>query len=157
MNFIFFLQTDYLERCHVGDSEKMYVCGYAAKCIFKKLTCKLCIGLVLASKGAFSGDSYFDALQREGLSLPTDEVTFILIHMCAIFQYIVEDEKLLEKFHQNGKQKEILCVLTLMSLDSNDSLVDLNSVCTQCKTTSNSVFSMVCGIVSNIMLNNYKN
>lgn len=150
------LTSNYLEEYEKMDNDSnIYVCGYAAYSISKKIKCKYCIKLILEDKGQNVIDNdYFNYLQRGGLVIPSDQTRFILYHMSAIFHYICDYKKI--NFMKSVNQKGILCSLTYDSLSINDqSNISFGEICS-CGASTISVFIYVFSIMANILLNNFR-
>ncbi|MGH9701693.1 MAG: hypothetical protein ACRD52_19840, partial [Candidatus Acidiferrales bacterium] len=132
----------------------IYISGYASHKISKKLNCNICISLITESKGNFTNNEYFNNLQRGGLSIPTDIVKNVLFHMCAIIEKIINDNSLESDFLKLKDQKSILCHLTLLSVDLDESLKELYSWCI-CGKNNKDILVMLFSIFSNVLLNDY--
>lgn len=136
------------------ESVQAYICGYAAHSIKKKFKCSDCKSLAVKSVGNQTEDTYFDFLQRGGLCISTEEVKYVYYHLCAIFEYIINRKEIEAKFLNNKNHKNLLSLLALASLESDNFPLDFESVC-HCGATVRKIFSNVSLIISNIVLNNY--
>lgn len=132
----------------------MYVCGYAAHAVSRKLNCNICISLVCHGKGEKADNEYFDHLQRGGLSIPTDNMQYLFFHMCSIFEAIINNNKYESRFKTSQKQKHILMKLTTESIRFDFWFNDFNCVCI-CGQNCCAILNMVLSIYANIILNNY--
>lgn len=122
--------------------------------VSKKLSCRECISLIRAEKGTKINNEYFDNLQREGLSIATESVNFIFVHMCSILEYILNDHLVLSKFLQSQNQKTILCELTLRSIELDFYYSEFTETCS-CGLNSKFLLNSLCSVFANILLNNY--
>lgn len=145
-----YLQNDVVDECAT-----IYVCGYVAHSVSKKLCCSECVSFVTKTKGSYAGNKYFDFLQRSGLSIATERISYIFVHMLSIFEYIINDEHLENLFLKSGNQKHILCKLTFYSVKDDFYFEDFLSMCHICNRDLKTIFGFVCSIFANIMLNNY--
>lgn len=100
-------------------------------------------------------DQYFDTLQRNGLSIATELVMSILVHMCSILEFIINDDTCLNKFLHNKKQKTLLCKLTIYSIENEDFYSEFLESCSNCETPHSLLLNKLCSIFANILLNNY--
>ncbi|KAF2883780.1 hypothetical protein ILUMI_22366 [Ignelater luminosus] len=92
---------DYLQTAVIDESAKIYVCGYAAHSISKRIRCTECISsLLLISKGTYINKQYFDYLQRQGLSIPSDELCYMFVHMYLSLDPAFEDKPFLTYLEQ---------------------------------------------------------
>lgn len=140
--------------CDVDQYAKVYICGYAAHTVCKKIRCDLCKSFVRKAKGEFlPNNEYFNELQRGGLSIPQENLEYIFQNMCSIFETIINSSKC-STFLTSENQKDILVILTHHSVQEYDWFSDFNYVC-QCGQNLIVVFDMLCSIFSNILLNNY--
>lgn len=154
--FLFILQSNYLQVSDVDDSTKIYISGYASHTISKKLNqCENCISLLTERKGSKTGNEYFDYLQRDGLSVANDRVTYVFVHMVSIMQYIMNNKECEVKFLKCYKQKDILCKLTIASIQSDFYYSDFLTNCSRCNKSYFRILNMLCSVFSNICLNNY--
>lgn len=138
----------------IDESAKLYICGYAAHSVCKKIKCDLCMSFIRKSKGTYTEDEYFNFLQRGGLSVPQEILQFLFVHMCSIFENIVNHSKYSAMFLTSENQKVILINLTSLSVQNDFWFDDFNHFC-DCGQNMTAIFNMLCSIFSNILLNNY--
>ena len=146
--------SDYLENCKIDKSAQIYACGYGSHSISKKLNCQVCKSLIVLEKGTQIDDTYFDHLQRGGLSVPTDEVCEFFYHMSAIFQDILSNDSVKLQFFKQNNQKDILSYVTINCLESNNFLSRFDYECF-CGRYVKSLFYLISSPFTNIILNNY--
>ena len=60
--------------------------------------CNICQLLVVKDKGITLDNTYYDHLQREGLSIPTEEVVASFTQMYAVMEAIINDANLGSRF-----------------------------------------------------------
>jgi hypothetical protein len=149
-NYIF--DGNYLEVCALDQGSTLYVCGYASFSVCKRLSCSFCKDLIRESKGDDISDTYFDSLQRGGLSLPTESVISIFFHMHAIFDFIINDSMLENKFLHSPDQTKIIMTLTNTSLEKCNFFDELECMCGE---TLKNIVPLFYSVFSNILLNNY--
>ncbi|VEN43153.1 unnamed protein product [Callosobruchus maculatus] len=156
IDFSFVLRTNYLETYSLDKSVQTYICGYAAHSIQnnKNIACEECKQIVIKSKGESVEDDYFDYMQRGGLCIATDQIEFIYYHLCAIFEYIVNEPETLSKFLKKQNHKYLLASLALESLENDRFFIDF-SVCPECGTSARKIYLIVALIFSNIVLHNF--
>ncbi|CAH1978417.1 unnamed protein product [Acanthoscelides obtectus] len=155
-DFVFILKSNYLQVVDVDESTKIYTSGYASHAITKKLNnCESCISLVRIDKGKLTGNDYFDYLQRNGLSIPSERVSYIFYHMASIMQFIMGNKDCEVKFIGCRQQKLLLCQLTIESIKSDHYYDDFAQTCKICNRKYEKILNMICSIFSNIFLNNY--
>lgn len=154
-SFMCIFESDYLAKCIIDDEAKMHYSGYCAYSISKKIKCIICKTLIVKSKGDTSDLPYFDHMQRGGLIIPTDEVMYVLFHMTAIFQHIINNEHLKSKFLLNNNQKNVLVETTMKSLHYNVVNIDFDYHCNQCKLSGEKIFEMLCSPMANKILDNF--
>lgn len=148
------LDSNYLESVEVDESVQLYICGYIAHAISKKMNCNSCINMIVESKGECVGSDYFDFLQRGGLTVSSDCVNVIFTHMYAIFEFIMNHPEDENKFLKISKQKPLLCRLAVRSLERYGFADELDKICS-CGKEFRIQVNMVCSILANIILNNY--
>lgn len=153
-DFSFILDSDYLQKYEVDESVQLYVCGYAAHSLQKKLKCSMCKLLVIKSKGDIVDDDYFKHLQRGGLCIATDEVGYIYYHISAIFNFIQAAKNTEQLFFNKSDHKNLLATLSLKSLEPEGFFINFNEVC-ECGASFHSIYYAVALIFANIILNNY--
>lgn len=135
--------------------KNVHICGYAAHAICKKLKCDLCKTFIRKAKGSTTPDNqYFNNLQRGGLSEAQENVDYLFVHMCSIFETIVNNSEYSCKFLASENQKDILVTLTTQSVQDELWFDDFNYLC-QCGQNLLKIFSNLCSIFANILLNNY--
>lgn len=154
-SFVSIFESDYLAKCIIDDEAKMHYSGYCAYSINKKIKCIICKTLIVKSKGDKSDMPYFDHMQRGGLIIPTDEVMYVLFHMTAVFQHIMNNEQLKSKFLQNNNQKNVLVETTMKSLHNNVVNIDFDYHCNQCELTVEKIFKILCSPMANKILDNF--
>lgn len=142
-------------NCDLDQSVKMYICGYAAHAVCKKLQCDLCKTFIRKGKGStIPGNQYFNNLQRGGLSEAQENVDYLFVHMCSIFETIINHSEYSYKFLASENQKDILVSLTSESVRDELWFDDFKYLC-QCGQNLLKIFSNLCSIFANILLNNY--
>nr|CAI5867679.1 unnamed protein product [Callosobruchus analis] len=104
-NFNFILETDYLVKSDVDESSKIYVCGYATHTTSKK----------------------------NGLSIASDPVNFIFVHMSSILQYIMCDSETEAQFLRSNPEKSLLCSLTERSVALDSFFNIFQGNCSKCE------------------------
>lgn len=144
----------YLHETTIDESAKIYVSGYASHTVSKKLNCKKCTDLVVASKGTFIENQYFNYLQRGGLSIPTDRVCFVFVHMYSILESIINQNSLENLFLKTTNQKNILIQLTILGIQNDHFYEEFLNAC-ECGRDPNKIFNHICSVFANILLNNY--
>lgn len=147
----------YLENAKAEDSSYLYVNGYASNKALQDISCESCRNLILKEKGMSTKYTYFNFLQKGGLSVASDEVGYILFHMSAIFQEILRQKDLKCKYLLSKNQKAILIDLTVNSLKKDDECItdiDLDHEC-DCGASSFDIYFKICKTFANILLNNY--
>lgn len=153
--FDLIFSSNYLESYEISNSSEMlYVCGYVSHSLSKKLTCDMCIALVTEIKGSEVNDTYFDHLQRGGLSVPTDIIMCVYFHISCIFQHIIDTPQLLEMFLKLENQRNLLINLTLKSLQVNSVFNSIDEECA-CGQQFIKILSNAAMTLTNIILNNY--
>lgn len=133
----------------------MHYSGYSAYSVSKKIKCFICKTLIVKSKGDKTDLPYFDHMQRGGLIVPTDEVMYVLFHMTALFQHILNNEPLKAIFLKKENQKNILMELTMKSLHFNMVYMDFDYNCNQCQLSGDKIFKMLCSPMANKILDNF--
>lgn len=116
--FIHSLSPDYLTKSKVDLSVLTYVSGYAAHTIGKTVNCNSCADLIRDNNNIDVGNTYFDSLQRGGLSMPTDAVCETFQHVYAVFEDIIKNTASKNSFFNETKNKQLLGLMTIKSLDS---------------------------------------
>lgn len=121
----------------------------------KKLKCDLCKTFIRKGKGSSIPDNqYFNNLQRGGLSEAQENVDYLFVHMCSIFETIINHSEYSNKFLASENQKDILVSLTSESVRDELWFDDFKYLC-QCGQNLLKIFSNLCSIFANILLNNY--
>jgi hypothetical protein len=151
-------ESNYLENYEpkFDRSAALYICGYAAHSISRKLHCLECQQLIRSGKGVASDDDYFDMLQRGGLSVPSEIVILIFMHMSAVFYTLCNDTRFKSKFlNADLNHKKSLSSLTVQSLLMDRAAIDFNGLCCSCGKNHKIVYHTILSIFSNILLNNF--
>ncbi|CAG9770238.1 unnamed protein product [Ceutorhynchus assimilis] len=125
-----------------------------ARSVLKNNKCDKCQSLVVLAKDIQTDHTYFNSLQRGGLCIATQETKFIYFHLCAIFEYIINNKDLESMFLKTNDHHNLLSQLTLLALESDTFNIDLNKIC-ECGANSKKIYSFASLIMSNIILNNY--
>lgn len=156
-HFTDLIYTDYLnEFTNYDHSSFLYVCGYGCYAIYKKISCDICIDLIIKSKGSCTDTDYFDHLQRGGLIVPTENCVQLLLHMNALFDALRKNEIMRRKFQLSNDPQNILVSLTIYAfLQNNNFVVEWYDSCL-CGTTYSNLFTPLLSIYANILLNNYR-
>lgn len=156
LDFHSIFSTEYLSNAKIEPSAIVYTSGYAAHSISSQINCVNCKNIIVKDKGNDIDDTYFDHLQRGGLSVAEDEVRICFYHMNAILDEILKEDELKKKFFTLGCHKIVLIALTLKSLENNN--VSFNYI-TDCECGLNSVklFKKLCSPMANILIKNYTN
>lgn len=152
-DYLSILETDYLDITQIDEATHIYICGYAAHSLYKKVCCSLCLEIFISSKGDKIDVSYFDLLQRGGLTVPSDYVLSSFYHMCAIFQYIL-NSNLEEIFLKCSNQKAVLVTLARTSLEAHNVFYNVDKFC-KCGNEISILFHKLQSTFANILLNNY--
>lgn len=153
------LSGDAVESVQVTDEQQkalVFVAGYAASKVVKKIQCPECQGQLCLNKQLqveVTNDcyTYLSALDRGGLTWPSDQAVDILTTVYKMFQLLIGSKETEEKFLQCGNQRKVLTDLAVRKLAE----LQLNNKCESCGTV---VFELVRQCVKpavNILLNNY--
>lgn len=152
--FLPIFETDYLASVESDNSANIYVAGYAAHSVSKKIKCTLCKQVVVKEKGAAINDPYFDYLQRGGLSVPEDQIMYILYHMISLFQYIVRDSVYKTLFLKKVNNKQVLINLTFLSISNEICDIDLSKIC-ECGLSNEKIYKKIGSPLANVVINNF--
>lgn len=153
--FLSIFESDYLSLAESDTSANIYVAGYAAQSVCKKIKCTLCKEVVVKAKGSEISDPYFDYLQRGGLSVPEDQIINILFHMISIFQYISREIGLKAQFLRHTNNRSLLINLTFLSINNEENCdIDLSKEC-ECGLSNKKIYEMISIPLANIILNNF--
>lgn len=147
--------SNYLIECSVDESASIYIAGYGSHSASRKLDCNICLSLVVEEKGSSVDSEYFDSLQRGGLSIPTIHVRIIFLHMCAIFEVILNDSSLESNFLRAVDQKYILSKLTFLSIQTEYAFEEFQNTCLCGKDYKKILFHLL-SVFANIILNDYR-
>lgn len=148
------LEEDYLDNITCDESGLIYICGYASFKISTKIACKTCSTLIKKDDESGPNDSYFNSINRGGLSVPSDFVLAIAKHVIGISQALLS-ERYETLFLSTSCQKNTVCKLSNLAVNLDNSIeVDLKQVC-ECGTSNETLALYVISIIANIMLNNY--
>lgn len=152
--FAFIFGTEYLENYQFDEGVQLYICGYVAHCIRKRIKCDDCLSLVVNSVGNDSENDYFNYSQRGGLCISTDEVKYVYYHLCAILDYIISDKSIEVSFLSKTNHQHLLTSLTIASLESDNFAINFNEKC-HCGKRLRDIFYSIARTITNITLNNY--
>ena len=137
------------------ESVMMYIAGYVAHVVRKRLKCDLCVSRISLDKVMEAEIpeecQYLHSLDRGGLKWPTDFTLSVCIHTYQIFQALLNNFK--TEFIQCTSNQRL--ALVRLSLNFQGTLVDVEECC-PCNTSVSQLLRMCIWPVTNILLNNFK-
>lgn len=155
--YIHVLNSNYLTDSKYDKEVSLYVCGYAANSVIRRMSpyCNNCEQLLVDADNCpnDNDDGYFSSLQNGGLKYPTVNLEIILFHMQSIISNICSNE-IKTKFLVDYDQKSILVNMTYNSIiKENAQIVFLNLNCA-CGRDSMDIYIQVMSCFANILLKN---
>lgn len=144
---------DYLQmESELEEGSLLVVSGYAAFKLEQKLTCSLCVGKIVSHE--ISND-YFSELNRGGLTVPTNEVVIIGLHIMCISSVLIS-EKYEALFLNYGHHKKLIQTLSNEAILKHDP--ELRRTFLEncpCSADGDKIFRKLVTTFTNIALNNY--
>lgn len=131
----------------------IYISGYVAHSIKKKVNCELCLSRISLDKiieADFPDNcQYLKILDRGGLKWPTDFTLSVCISTYQVFQALIGHFK--NDFLQCNNQRQVLVKL---ALNFQTKSFDVNECCS-CSRSVNSLLRLCIWPLANILLNNF--